>query len=101
MDGQIRLANGGVIHVSEEADRIRGASKAEKQLAEVRMAIDCISNVAGMEENQSDLGAVTSRCLRAMTPLRNLEALLVRTIEGQQLEAHIKSINPTPGMQVR
>jgi hypothetical protein len=75
-------------------------TKAVKQLDYLRVAIEALCEVGNLEPRDR-VSAVASRVLRAMTPLRNLEALLVRTIELEHLERHIESSDPTPGLAVK
>lgn len=76
----------------------RAATKAEKQLASLRVAIDCLCDIGDMEPNEGHITAVAQRLLRAMTPLRNLEQLLVRTVEEEEFGRHIRTSDPTPGL---
>lgn len=95
MDGQIQEIP------ADEKLRGRGEpTKAEDQLYALRTAIDSLCFIGDLEP-ANRVTAVTQRLLRAMTPLRNLEALLVRTVEAEHITAHVKSSEPTPGMLVK
>lgn len=72
-------------------------TKAEDQLYALQQAIDSLCMVGDLEPKDR-ITAVSTRLLRAMAPLRQLEALLVHEIERERIAAHVKSSARTPGM---
>jgi hypothetical protein len=85
---------------SQGPDDEHEPSKAELQLALLRNSVGELCEIGNLEPNDR-VTAITSRLLRAITPLRNLEQMLVRIVELERMERHVKSSTPTPGMAVK
>lgn len=75
-------------------------TKAEVQLDFLRTGVDCLCEIGDREPEQG-LTAVKRLVLKAMAPIRELEAKLVRQIEAERIDAHVRSSDPTPGLVQR
>lgn len=86
--------------MNEIVPHVAPDSKAMVQLDYLRTAIEALCEVGNLEP-RNEISAVSRRLLRAITPVRQLETLLVREIEKERLERHVRSDVPTPGLAVR